>query len=408
MIPIQKIPYKWVICLAGLLLMLCNGLITSGFSVYLPYLREGYGSSNTQISLLLTVRCVASTVSMLAVERYYQRVSLRLGSTLAVLMLAAGFFSFAAFPTYWGGCVGFILLGAAYGFGTMVPVSLLIRRWFDQGQGFALGVCTTGSGVASVLVTPLLASLLERHSVYAVFFLEGIGTVGIAALIFLLVRSAPQPDGRESCQEAGEAALEEGRGEALAGPGFWWMALAVMILGSAGGNGPSYFAIRFQEKGFSPTLSAYAISTYGSLLMIGKCVYGLLTDRWGARRTNALFLVTMGAGMAVCALLPAGSTWMMFGGAALVGFGFPPATVGLTVWAMDLSSKEQQEIMMERFQTLYVVGNLFTSFLPGLLADWSGSYALTYGIYAVGALVILAIVQRQYALRGAGERTRAC
>nr|WP_277602957.1 MFS transporter [Dysosmobacter acutus] len=387
--------------------MFCSGMVTGGFSVYLPYLREEYGSSNTQISLLLTVRCVASTLAMLAVERYYQRFSLRLGSTLAILMLAAGFFSFAAIPAYWGGCVGFILLGAAYGFGAMVPVSLLIRRWFDGGQGFALGICTTGSGLATVLITPLLASLLERHSVCAVFSLEGIGTMAIAALIFLMVRGAPKPDGKVGCPEGGEASRDAGSGEAFAGPGFWWMALAVMILGSAAGNGPAYFAIRFQERGFSPTLSAYAISTCGGLLMIGKCVYGLLTDRWGARRTNALFLVTLGAGMAVCALLPEGSAWMMFLGAALVGIGFPPATVGLTVWAMDLAPREQQEATMERFQTFYVVGNLFTSFLPGLLADWSGSYALTYGIYAVSSLVILVIVQRQYALRRVGEETGA-
>jgi hypothetical protein len=75
-----KAHYSWIIYLGCLLLHSCAcGLIASTFSVYLPYIKTEFGFSDTQTSLINTVRFLSSMLSMLTAEWYYKKMFLRFG-----------------------------------------------------------------------------------------------------------------------------------------------------------------------------------------------------------------------------------------------------------------------------------------------------------------------------------------
>ena len=81
---IHRPRYNWMICIGcSLLIFVTMGLVSSGFSVYFPFLARTYGLSNTQVSLLTTVRCAASFFSMLIVGPFYKWTGLRRGVTIA-------------------------------------------------------------------------------------------------------------------------------------------------------------------------------------------------------------------------------------------------------------------------------------------------------------------------------------
>ena len=143
----RKIHYGWVICVTcTLLLFVTMGTVSNGFSIYLPYIMAERGLTHAQTSSLVTLRCLVAFVAMLLIGGYYRKVSLRVGTGLAVCCAGLAFWLYSAAETYPLFCVGAAVSGISYGLGSMIPVSILINRWFDQHRALALSICASGSG----------------------------------------------------------------------------------------------------------------------------------------------------------------------------------------------------------------------------------------------------------------------
>ena len=170
----KKLHYSWVICLSGALLMFAAvGLTITAFSVYQPYIISVNGFSNTQASVLMTIRSIFTLVALLFVEVFYRRLNLRLGMAITVLLAAGSFFMYSVSRGYLMYCVSSALSGVAYAMGGMIPVSLLISRWFRDKVGLALGICSAGTGVSAVLIPPVVTRMIEKHSLSTAFMAEG-------------------------------------------------------------------------------------------------------------------------------------------------------------------------------------------------------------------------------------------
>ncbi|MEL7604119.1 MAG: hypothetical protein AAGU77_13265, partial [Bacillota bacterium] len=134
--------YGWFIVAGCTLLLFCTvGLATSAFSVFQPYLIEAGGMSNTQGSAMLTVRSLSAFFAIWFVEKALKRTGLRLGVALAAVGSAASFALFGLSRGFIGYSVAAAVAGAAYGLGGMVPVSMLIDRYFQSHKAAALGIC---------------------------------------------------------------------------------------------------------------------------------------------------------------------------------------------------------------------------------------------------------------------------
>ena len=90
--------------------------------------------------------------------------------------------------------------------------------------------------------------------------------------------------------------------------------------------------------------------------------------------------------------------------AILFGVGIPLSTVGLSVWAADFCEEAQRPRRIQRFQLLYAAGGLAFSFMPGAIADYTGSYAPAYIVFTLFAVFTLMTVQSTYRL---GSRSAA-
>ncbi len=81
----KSIPYRYVICACGTALIFISvGLLSNAFPIYFPFIMEIRGFSNTQISLLTTMRSLTALFSMFAADRYYERLNLKRGIALAL------------------------------------------------------------------------------------------------------------------------------------------------------------------------------------------------------------------------------------------------------------------------------------------------------------------------------------
>ena len=91
----KKIHYAWVICAAAVLTMICaSSFCGTLISAYLPYIVAA-GITGSQSSAILSLRSAATLVAMFFVSRYYERLSLRLGISLALVLAGVAMLLFS-------------------------------------------------------------------------------------------------------------------------------------------------------------------------------------------------------------------------------------------------------------------------------------------------------------------------
>lgn len=395
----RKPHYAWAIC-AGctLLLLVSGGLAVNAFSVAQPYILAQNGFTNTQTSMITTVRAAAYLGCMALMPRFYGRLGYRWGTAAAALFGVLAFVLFGAAKQLWTYYLAGLVAGLSYGFGSMVPVSILITRWFREKHGLALGICAAGTGLAAVLFSPLMTALIENYSLAVCFYVMAGVSLPMTLLVFLLVRESPEGCGKTAYGAAVQAEnTEAASGGAELSCGRWTaLFVSMCFLGAIASPGFTHMMILFTTDGIPESTAALCVSIFGLALMLGKCVYGEACDLLGAKRANWIFGAILSAGLILCTLSGLASRPLALTAAVLYGFGVPMSTVGLPVWAEAFSGAKRYDEVIRLFQTGYGLGALVFSFMPGLFADACGSYAPSYLVFLAFGVFSLLVVQSTY------------
>lgn len=77
----------------------------------------------------------------------------------------------------------------------MVASTMLIGRWFKDHVATAAGIAAVGSGVAAVIVPPVVVALESAFSLSSAFVAEGILALVCAITLYALLRNKPQDMG---------------------------------------------------------------------------------------------------------------------------------------------------------------------------------------------------------------------
>ena len=228
----KRIFYGWFICAAcTLLIFISMGMVSNGFSVFMPFLMERYGLTNAQTSSLVTLRCLVVLFAMLTTGVYYDRLGMRLGTALAAGFAGVAYLCYSFGRSYALFGVGAAISGLSYGFGSMIPASILMNRWFVRHRALALGICSAGSGVATIVLPGVFTWLVERLGLTA-GFQAGCGMIFVgAALIFLVQREDPAQLGLPplGAEDAPERKPLPRMRIAVAGTGYVGLSLAALL-----------------------------------------------------------------------------------------------------------------------------------------------------------------------------------
>jgi predicted MFS family arabinose efflux permease len=378
------------------------GTVSNGFSVYLPYLMDAYGLTHAQTSSLVTFRCLVSFFAMLGIGVYYRRFSLRVGTAVAALCAALSFGIYSLAETYPVFCVGAALSGMSYGLGSMIPVSILMNKWFHQRKALALGICATGSGIATIVLPPVTTALVESLSMKTTFRLEAVAILLLTLLIFSLLRDDPKDKGLapygepEPTTETPAAPSAPPAGPALTKGTWLLMGVVCLFMGALANPGFSHLSVLYTSAGFDAMVVASFLSLTGVMIVVGKLLYGQATDRMGGCRSSLLFGAVLLVGHLLCCLAGLGSHALSTVAVFLLGLGYPIATIGPSVWANDLASPAAYPTVLRRFQVIYAGGALIFASVPGILADHFGGYVPAYLLFSAMLAVALVFIGATY------------
>jgi len=276
--------------------------------------------------------------------------------------------------------------GLSYGLGTMVPVSIIINNWFHSHKAIALGICAAGSGIASIILPPIITALLSKMEMSAVFRLEALFVFICVMIIGLLLRNRPEEKGLQKMgidDENGAAVLCFSEKEVERKPlskAVWVMLFSMSLLNGAACNpGISHLTVLYSCEGYSPMFVATLFSLVGITLTIGKIIYGSVTDRIGGYKASTLFGIILVLGNLLCTFCGTGSNLVCILACLILGFGYALPTMVPTMCANDLATKEQYSKVIKVLQISYQIGTLAFQSLPGIMADhFGGSYIPSY------------------------------
>ena len=408
-------PYRFTICaLSTVMVFVCVGLVSNAFSICLPFIIKVHGFSNTQISLLATMKSVTSLLAMFAADRYYGRLGLKKGIALAMLSASLSFFIYGISSTPLLYCAASALSGISYAMGGMIPASLLIRQWFPLKPAAALGIAASGSGIGSVLGPVTLLFLIENFGLSSAFLAQALAVAAVTLPIVALIReNTPEHTGIETAgvEDFPETEVSSGSSrDCIHGGTLLHNRLSrreqlrilcgSFLIGVLGLTGFNYLSLLYTSAGHSAATVSFFLSLMGILLIAGKCSFGWIADRAGSFRTAALFCLFLCIGQLLCCFAPQ-SGRLLFGITFLfLGMGLALASVGLSIMASDFCQVGNYATVLKSYQLSYALGGLVSSAVPGMLADRTGSYLPSYILFFILSIALFLFIIPVYRRHG--------
>ena len=382
--------YRWVIVAAGGLL----GCVAIGSMFSLPVLLRPIagdtGWSVTGVSSAMTFGFLAMAFASMAWGGLSDRLGPRvvvLTGAIAVpvsLALASRAPSLLAFQLMFGLLVG----GSAAAI--IAPMMACVTGWFDTHRSLAVSLVSAGMGMAPMTMSPLAAWLVSAHDWRTTLEILAV----VAALLMipaaLLVRRPPAlMGGGAHAAPKGEPQSGMSVAAALRSPQFIVLVMTNFFC-CATHSGPIFHTVSYAQTCGIPLAAAVSIYSMEGLAGIGGRIgFGLLGDRFGAKRVLVLGLLAQAFG--ALAYVFARGLGEFYTVAAL--FGFIYAGV-MPLYAVLARENFPLRMMGTVIGATAMAGSLGMALGPlagGLIYDALASYTWLYvGSWAmgIGAFVI--------------------
>ena len=382
----KKIYYGWVICAACFLEMfLTAGLTANTYASYQPYLISVVGLSNTQASLLATIRNLTGFLAMLGATAFFGRLNLRLGMTVSVSICVLSYLVYSVADGFGVCAVAAALAGVGSALGGAVSLAHLLSRWFKDRMGLAMGLSTAGSGISSILASPLIEKSIHRFSLSATYRGQALVMLVLGTVVFLLVRNDPRSMGQKPYQSGKKEEKPRAEVPAEAGVDRLGLTVAMISIFLLGGAAAAFahYSVLYISVGMDSAKVASMLAIGGFALTVGKLVYGAVVDSVGIARSNFIFFGLTIIGFAISCFARSATVFSMYISYGVLNFGLPLTTMGQSLWARMLSSPEDYPKNLNRFQSIYLAGSMVSGVVPGMVADLTGSYVPAFVLFTV-------------------------
>jgi MFS family permease len=288
--------YRWVIVAAGGLL----GCVAIGGMFSLPVLLQPItrdtGWSVAGVSSAMTIGFLAMAFASMIWGTLSDRVGPRpvvlTGSIViaASLALASRATSLIEFQLLFGLLVG--LATAAI----FAPMMACVTGWFDTHRSLAVSLVSAGMGMAPMTMSPLVAWLVSSHDWRTTMQILSVVVAAIMIPAALLVRRPPALAGGSAAIGDAGPQSEMSLAQAVRSPPFIIL-LATNFFCCATHSGPIIHTVSYAISCGIPMLAAVSIySVEGLAGLGGRIAFGLLGDRFGAKRVLVLGLLVQAFG----------------------------------------------------------------------------------------------------------------
>lgn len=376
--------YRWVIVAAGGLLSCVAVGAMFSLPVFLLPISKQTGWSVSGISSAMTIAFIAMAVGSMAwgtlADRIGPKPVVLLGSAILAgsLALASRATSLIEFQLVFG-----LLVGGSIA-AIFAPMMACVTGWFDTHRSLAVSLVSAGMGIAPMTMSPLAAWLISTYDWRSSLLIIALIAAVVMIPTALLVRRPPALAGGAAAVPA-EDEPQPGMtvAQAIRTPQFLIL-LATNFFCCATHSGPIFHTVSYAVSCGIPMIAAVSIYSVEGLAGIGgRIAFGLLGDRFGAKRVLVTGLLVQAFG--ALGYVFASGLGTFYAVAALFGF--------IYAGIMPLYSVIARENFPLRMMGTVIGGSAMAGSLGmatgplagGLIFDATASYTWLYvGSWGIG------------------------
>lgn len=368
----MRVQYGWVMVAVGALMGCVAVGAMMSLAVFLQPITEATGWSRAGVSGAMTLSFLVMGAAGFGWgalnDRYGTRPVVLAGSILLGLGLVLA--SRAATPTQFLLAYG-LLVGVSAG-SFFVPMMTAVSAWLPNNRSIAVSLVSAGVGVAPMTVSPLAAWLLQQGDWRAAQLTIGLAAWALLVPAALLVRPAPAAPVPGSHEPREPMRV----GDALRSTPFIVLA-ATFFACCATHAGPIFHTISYALLCGIPTVAAVSIYSLEGLAGLGgRVVFGLMGDRYGAKRVliAGLLIQAFAAG----SFMFANRLGEFYAVATVFGFAYGGVMPLYAVLARDYFGQQIMGTVLGAAAMVSSLGMAIGPWIGGWLFDTFGSYAPLY------------------------------
>jgi MFS family permease len=406
----QGVHYAWFI-LIGCCCCFAGGmaLTFSIAGVYIGPLGKALNLGPGDIGLWIAVSGPFSVISSPIWGNLVATKNINFVATLGSILMIIGVLIFAFASAHWMILTAGAFIGAALPLWASIIGPTLITNWFTaEIRGRMLGIAAAFTGVGTFIWAPLFTLLVNTAGIQTAYLINA----ALMALLLLpwslfVFKSKPsdkglEPFGPKSAKSetlAGATTVGMKVVSAMKTPAFWFafVAVAFCSLGMGFNSNQPKFAEEFLVPGY---MDAAAAALFGASMIsvaavgniIGKIIFGAMTDKFGLRITLLIFLVLFALAFIFWLLFK--NPTMMLVAAFLLGTHNALPSVGLPLLARTLfGGKNFSKIWGITHMGSSLVGGFGTA-IVGYTYQFTGSYnsAMLFGIALVCVVGVFGMI----------------
>jgi MFS family permease len=392
----RHIYYGWWVLASSVVITYLSGTALFGFPAYYPSFISTFGWSRAQLLFGNTILQWAFGMTGLLWGTVADKGGVRLVLSIGSACVALAYLLFGQMSALWQLYAIAFIFGAGLSAMGYLTNQILQARWFVRRRGLAIGVVNSAGGlggsVAPVLVTSLVARFGWRSamSLMDVFF----WTLPFL-LILLVVREHPKelglfPDGAANAAETGEFGRGKrllttpmnSLGEIFRTPVFWVVIGSVFVAAGTIGTTLHILILYLRDLGFSQQVAASALSLEFALSFIGRLGFGVLSDRFSARKVGVVSFVLLG--LSSLLLFVARSPGMLIAFVILHGLGHGAIVSFFPLILAEAFGTQKHLGRLLAVGHLAYAGGLGTiPIISGYAFDSTGSFAIGFAINSI-------------------------
>ncbi len=393
----KGVHYGWLIvfaCFMVMSLFLCIVMNCPG--LFLISVTEEFGISRSQYTLNTTVISVAMMLITLNAGRIFSTFSIKKVMTFSSIILPIAYSMYSKATSIYIFYAISLIVGLSLGLCSMVPISTLITRWFNDKKGLATGIAFTGSGVGGVILQPIIGKLIVNVGWRQTYFiLAVIMFVLVVPCIIFIIKDYPSDKGLEPVgsvkSESSEVVFDDGMtlAQARKKPYFWIYLPIVTITSAAACSMVQNISPYVTDLGYATTVAASLSALSLGVLAISKIILGQIFDKKGVLFGTLIGLICLI--MASVSYASAVNTAFLYFGIIISGLGIAYTTVGYPTNTQDMFGRKDYSAIYGIVRSFSSIGTAIGSPITSILYDATGSYRAAWIMWAILNIIVVIV-----------------
>ena len=182
--------WGWVVLLSALVIrIICCGIMVS-FGLFLKPLVEEYHTSQSTMSWLPSIISAlhlgAAPLASFLSQKFSHRMIVIIGTSLSGLLFALPYFYSPLWFLFFSAIVTGMGMGVA-----LMSTTVVLTTYFDTRRSTVLGIFTSGTGLASFIMTPFLEYLINKYDWRVAMLTYGMlfSICGTVAMTFISIEN---------------------------------------------------------------------------------------------------------------------------------------------------------------------------------------------------------------------------